>query len=673
MFSLGPVQTFIAQARKTRDLWLGSYLLSKLMEAAMEGIDDDAFVFPTKRTILDPETGRDDISDIPNKYIALFQTRSEAEAAVEHNRKQITDRTTDPITGCWEKIQKDVWKAIFEGKHVVTTATSDIWEQQVKPDALFEFFWVIVEGDGDPAQYSTWLKETEEAFAARKRLRDFQARDELGEKSTISGEREALRGAGPKREEVIAFWKALAAEAKLSVRDISHEGDERLDAIDVVKRFATKSDSMPKRPFPSTSSIATATFVEQLLTATIDPPSTLKTWRDETRDLVGLSEDAIKAIPYLENMLNQPGVAERKWLLRRDGDLYFQETFVPRRLEKDYGITNASDATGIALNGGAALRALLRATDATDKISRPTPYYAMIQMDGDKMGILLSDVKDQPEHVAISKALSTFSREYVPTLVENDYPGRLIYAGGDDVFALAPLARDAHVNDEPLTVLDLVDQLQQIYRSTVQEPVSDDKRKASVTISAGIAIAHHFTPLSYVRQVTKTSEELAKDHYGRNALVVTVIRRSGEQTRVGCHWQYDSIQDKAGQPIPLFSRFYELFKDDVLSPKCVHILLEEAATLVGLEQDAQQSEVRRVLQRQFDKNKASKLKSENELAERAIQLINLAEAMDSDQRNAEGKKRHMAVELRSNERRYGLVEVLGWLLVMAFLTRKDQE
>ncbi len=35
MFSLGPVQPFIEQARKTRDLWLGSFLLAKLMEAAM--------------------------------------------------------------------------------------------------------------------------------------------------------------------------------------------------------------------------------------------------------------------------------------------------------------------------------------------------------------------------------------------------------------------------------------------------------------------------------------------------------------------------------------------------------------------------------------------------------------------------------------------------------------
>src|SRR5205807_651291 len=135
-----------------------------------------------------------------------------------------------------------------------------------------------------------------------------------------------------------------------------------------------------------------------------------------------------------------------------------------------------------------------------------------------------------------------------PELVEDNYPGRLIYAGGDDVFAIAPIARDAHVNGEPIMVLNLVDRLQQIYHDTVQEPVSDDKRKENVTASIGIAIAHHYTSLSYVRRVAKAAEELAKNHYGRDALVVTVIRRSGEQTRVGCHWQYPGL---TMQPVEL--------------------------------------------------------------------------------------------------------------------------
>jgi CRISPR-associated protein Cmr2 len=370
-------------------------------------------------------------------------------------------------------------------------------------------------------------------------------------------------------------------------------------------------------------------------------------------------------------MLNQAEVAEREWILRRDGDLYFPETFVPRRLEKDYNVTNISDATRIALNGRKALASLLRATDE-QKITRPTPYYAMIQMDGDKMGIILSDVENQEEHVAISRALSTFSRQSAPDLVEDHYPGCLIYAGGDDVFALAPLARDTHISNQPTTVLELVDQLQRMYHDIVQKPVFDEKRKASVTASISVAIAHHFSALSYVRRKAKEAEDLAKDRYGRNALVVTVMRRSGEQTRVGCHWQYDGLVDD-GQPVKLFSRFYHFFKEDTLSPKCVYNLLEEAPTLIGLEREAQKSEIKRVLQRQLSENKKKELNGE--MKQQAEFLVALAEAMDDDvrKRHTTNEKLELSVELHSDKTRYGIIETLGWLLVMAFLARKESE
>ena len=35
VYSIGPVQSFIARARKTEDLWSGSYLLSELVGQAM--------------------------------------------------------------------------------------------------------------------------------------------------------------------------------------------------------------------------------------------------------------------------------------------------------------------------------------------------------------------------------------------------------------------------------------------------------------------------------------------------------------------------------------------------------------------------------------------------------------------------------------------------------------
>ncbi len=53
LFQIGPVQEFIAQARSTRDLWSGSYLLSWMMAHAMKTLTDelgpDAVIFPSLR------------------------------------------------------------------------------------------------------------------------------------------------------------------------------------------------------------------------------------------------------------------------------------------------------------------------------------------------------------------------------------------------------------------------------------------------------------------------------------------------------------------------------------------------------------------------------------------------------------------------------------------------
>src|SRR5437762_3379911 len=83
--------------------------------------------------------------------------------------------------------------------------------------------------------------------------------------------------------------------------------------------------------------------------------------------------------------------------------------------------------------------------------------------------------------------------------------------------------------------------------------------------------------------------------------------------------------------ISLITYLYELFKFDVLSPKCIYILLEEASALVRLEKEAQVSEIKRVLSRQYDE------KQENKLSVTAISiptlarhLVELANAMDND-------------------------------------------
>src|SRR5690349_15551057 len=98
LFSLGPVQTFIAQARKTRDLWIGSLLLSKLMEAAMDGIAGKVIFPGTEEKV-------EDTPDIPNKYVAIFDDLLHAQAAAVQSKRQIQER--------WQHICDAVWKEII--------------------------------------------------------------------------------------------------------------------------------------------------------------------------------------------------------------------------------------------------------------------------------------------------------------------------------------------------------------------------------------------------------------------------------------------------------------------------------------------------------------------------------------------------------------------------------
>ncbi len=149
------------------------------------------------------------------------------------------------------------------------------------------------------------------------------------------------------------------------------------------------------------------------------------------KELSTQSPQSARAIPYLHTLATTGGRKNKGWLLQLDGDLYFPETFAPRRLEKSYGLTGEKGAQKVS-QGRSALAILFKATDA-EEIPRPTPYYSILAMDGDNIGLLLNDVKNEEQHKKVSGALSNFARDDALYLVEQQYPGRLVYSGGDDV------------------------------------------------------------------------------------------------------------------------------------------------------------------------------------------------------------------------------------------------
>jgi CRISPR-associated protein Cmr2 len=198
-------------------------------------------------------------------------------------------------------------------------------------------------------------------------------------------------------------------------------------------------------------------------------------------------------------------------------------------------------------------------------------------------------------------------------------------------------------------------------------------------MSAGIAIAHYLDPLSHVLHEVRRAEDQAKKSYGRNAVVVKFLRHSGEPTTVGCKWLYPGLSANA-QPLALFLEAQRLLESKKLSNKCIYTLAEEAATLGKFPLEAQISEIRRLLMRGRKNKEALPDDIADTLARR---LVALAEAMnppeqkaqeppdDEDEVDEEDQRNGLA--LWGVGPRRGLVELSGWLLLMAFLQRGGKD
>ena len=146
-------------------------------------------------------------------------------------------------------------------------------------------------------------------------------------------------------------------------------------------------------------------------------------------------------------------------------------------------------------------------------------YIAVIAMDGDRMGETLSGFADEDEHRKFSSSLASFAGK-VGKVVE-DHGGYLIYDGGDDVLAVLP-AREA---------IDCGRALRELFGAEV----------SGKTASAGIAVGHVSVPMQDLVHKAHAAESRAKSDYGRNALAVSVFKRSGEILEWGCKWTSKSL------------------------------------------------------------------------------------------------------------------------------------
>ena len=588
VISITPVQAFIGTARKLRDYWSGSVLLSWLafegLRWVMENLGPDHVLYPSlvdqplvneylEKTWdikgINSMSKARDIASLPNKFVILIPYRKAGEigraireavnaawrALLENSEKFLTYFTDtrlsppelDHIRAMYQNQGPDYWDIQWGAVRLLSGNDAPEFKKLLpeivydKQLALLDILNEIVakkthyQNTGKGTLYSVSHQLLQSVLAGQKLKRKNKRAPQNGVKCSMCGEFEALHAkkhregeaASVYNEHIREFWQAIAEKNKTEIR-----ANERLCSICFTKRMAyriIKSDE---------SHILNATFSKA------------------------------ESFPTTTEM------ALYSWFEKNNVPQKERQNLVNKLHDKEEGNESLSilDKTHSRL---------------TDK----DKYYAILMMDGDKMGKLINGATIgatwesimHPElkkrlksetfdalykeswqrifaehgkrlitpsiHAAISEALADFSLYGVHPIIEK-YKGRLIYAGGDDVCAMLPLEN----------ALNAAREIQDFYVSGFKLIRMDDKENPvrdiaspwspragklsfalgkadGISISAGLLICHHKENLKQmIRQAHVLLDEKAKKEGGRDALALELRKRSGGSRFVTAKW-----------------------------------------------------------------------------------------------------------------------------------------
>jgi CRISPR-associated protein Cmr2 len=513
-FSLGPVQGFVAQARRTRDLWAGSFLLSWLSGQAMAAVLENGgdIEFPFVGTIDDPKDEM--LRAILRKHhthphIGSIPNRFKAQVPESFDPKVLTDR----LLSKWIGLCESVWDAFVSD--VTGNGTREIWERQSAN--FWEIQWII--GKSENEEDKRWLD-------LRKNWRSHWPTIEGGDHCVLMSDFQELSGycRANNRTDQDRFWKAIRNQKELGLLDL--RPDERLCAIALVKRLFPKlseeklnntigwvpgEDPKITGNWPSTVYMASVPWLEKI--SQQEKQSDLEIYVDKVKNNCHKSIFSERAtqIDCLQNL--------SKKSKSLDGN-FFQE--ITLKNHKVTPLSNHSMTNGKDPDKEIRDELLYSLNNLYKKMEEPaSPYYALLLMDGDHLGILLG----QQDPLSVSMALQKFT-QMVPETVEK-HSGITIYAGGDDVLAILPINK----------VLDCAIELRNEYGIAFKQFISEAN---DATASTAIIFSHFHNPFrEVIEKAHHHLDDIAKEKNGRNSLSIALMKSSGISAKWCVAWSYE--------------------------------------------------------------------------------------------------------------------------------------
>lgn len=596
-FSITPVQEFIAKARKLRDYWTGSVLLSWLafegLRWVMENLGADHMLYPSlvdqplvneylekkwKTTAKSFLNESRDIASLPNKFVFLVPMEMNRSIAAEIKNhisrawKQLYEKAcvfcTSQLTDDLPDTEKGFIKEIFERQN------SDFWVfnwaacrlvvgqdqgeiENLLPETayrkqfdLIKKFNKIIEDNqgydnsGRGVLYSVSHSLVQTALAASKVRKKITRFPETGEKCHLCGEFEVLhhrkyaegRPADQYKENINFFWNNMKLKLdgdKKNNLGYNLNENEKLCSICFTKRMAYKVIEEDKDHILNTVFKDKKSF-----------PS--------TTDLALINYFEREGIPEHDRKIKSQLIHEQSDEKTENRDRYFTILLMD------------GDNMGKLVNGEtlASTWESVMHPEIVERLKNPgfekkyrSNWLEIFEKHRERL-------VTPSIHAAISESLGDFSLYGVGDIVRK-HRGTLIYAGGDDVCAFLPVE----------TSLRAAHEIQRYYTSSYKlmkrneppvdmaapwEPVPGKLsinlgKGPGISISGAILICHHKENLSHmITRAHELLDERAKKVQGKAACAIELRKRSGGSRYFVEKWSQEKTWDsffKIGEAI----------------------------------------------------------------------------------------------------------------------------
>ena len=587
VYSITPVQDFIGKARKLRDYWTGSVLLSYLaftgITAVMEELGPDHILYPSLQNqalveqwlekknanfakfleendenLRNLDKASQSIASFPNKFVFLCNHR---------DINDVCELIEKRIDSEWKSTAEIVKNYLSKFAENDRNEFSKIWDNTV--DKFWKYSWAAT-------NFATINNRPEllSLLQIDKWQNEYEAMEKFNSCFEVKNKVFPNYGASNLYGATHSLAQGLLAAGKMKPTSFKHI--QNGEKCPLCGEHEVLNDSP--------ADIAAADYNKNI-TAFWDKVRKTTNPKEEFSQ-VGKTERlcavcALKRFLPLGNVFDDKNHILYKTLVESYKDGNFPSTTEMARWEKDSGLPKEERE----LLAQKYHKNEIEAEDANESGDNTDRYYAFLLMDGDKMGDLINgetteatwgdviNIKKKEStvfankdfagkrrainpalHSMISDSLNNFARYGVQPAVDSGH-GKLIYAGGDDVCAILPLSTAFTTADKIRKVyqfsygqvtkdgsVDLKEPKSNMSKIVMHLGHSDIQDKTKISLSGAIIIAHHKQPLKEVIQTAhKVLDGVAKEKSGRNSLAIRLMKRSGGDRDVWFKWEEKNI------------------------------------------------------------------------------------------------------------------------------------